>query len=82
MGLFGKLFNDSKEDKINLEKSSQELDKVLVNLSKSRKVNLSKHVAKVALAMDYSSSMDWLYKNGSVQNTISRLFVIAQKFDE
>lgn len=86
MGLFGKLFSDDEKEKntntVSLEKSSQELDKVLVNLSKSSKVNLSKHVAKVALAMDYSGSMDWLYQNGSVQNTITRLFVIAKKFDD
>ena len=31
---------------------------------------------------DYSGSMDWLYDNGSVQETISRLLPIALRFDD
>lgn len=87
MGLLGKFFNKesdnaSKNVAISLSKSNENLDKVLVNLSKEGKVNLSKHIAKVALAMDYSGSMDGLFMSGAVQNTITRLLPIALRFDD
>lgn len=87
MGFLGKFFNQESDNvsenvAINLSKSNENLDKVLVNLSKEGKVNLSKHIARVALAMDYSGSMDWLFENGVVQNTITRLLPIALRFDD
>lgn len=87
MGLLGKIFNKESDNTqksvtINLSKSKDNLDKVLVNLSKEGKVNLSKHIAKVALAMDYSGSMDGLFMSGAVQNTITRLLPIALRFDD
>ena len=87
MGLLGKFWNKEsdntqKSEVINLSKSKDNLDKVLVNLSKEGKVNLSKHIAKVALAMDYSGSMDRLFMSGAVQNTITRLLPIALRFDD
>ena len=51
-------------------------------MSKGSKIDMTKHVARVALAMDYSGSMDRLYYNGSVQNVIIRLLPIALKFDD
>lgn len=88
MGILGKLFNNGavndtpKSVTINLSKSKENLDKVLVDLSKDGRVNLSKHTARVALAMDYSGSMDVLFRNGDVQNVITRLLPIALRFDD
>ncbi|KAI4445275.1 hypothetical protein C823_007782 [Eubacterium plexicaudatum ASF492] len=87
MGLLGKFFNKEVDNAqksviINLSKSKDNLDKVLVNLSKEGKVNLSKHIAKVALAMDYSGSMDKLFCSGAIQRTITRLLPIALRFDD
>ena len=67
---------------IDMSKSKENLDKVLINMSKSSKVDMTKHTARVALAMDYSGSMNWLFNNGSVQKTITRLLPIALKFDD
>ena len=52
---------------IDMSKSKENLDKVLINMSKSSKVDMTKHTARVALAMDYSGSMNWLFNNGSVR---------------
>lgn len=88
MGFFGKIFG--KEDTpevethndININESKENLNKVLVNLSKESKVDLTKHIARVALAMDYSRSMSEVFHDGSLQRTISRLLPIALKFDD
>lgn len=88
MGLFGKIFR--KEDipavethnEININESKENLNKVLVNLSKESKVDLTKHSARVALATDYSGSMSGVFQDGSLQRTISRLLPIALKFDD
>lgn len=97
MGLFSKLFGGNKtevEEKvqstpvnttasvIDMSKSAENLNKVLIDMSKGSKIDMTKHVARVALAMDYSGSMDRLYYNGSVQNVITRLLPIALKFDD
>ena len=98
MGLFGKLFKGNKvntkeneailknstvsQNVIDMSKSSENLNKVLINMSKTGKIDMTKHVARVALAMDYSGSMYNLYDNGSVQNVITRLLPIALKFDD
>lgn len=97
MGLFSKLFGGNKtevEEKvqstpvnttasvIDMSKSAENLNKVLIDMSKGSKIDLTKHVARVALAMDYSGSMNRLYYNGSVQNVITRLLPIALKFDD
>ena len=65
-----------------MSKSAENLNKVLIDMSKGSKIDMTKHVARVALAMDYSGSMDRLYYNGSVQNVIIRLLPIALKFDD
>lgn len=95
MGLFKNLFGKNSAENespvvekspqpmvIDMSKSQENLNKVLIDMSKSSKIDMSKHTARVALAMDYSGSMDWLYDNGSVQKTITRLLPIALKFDD
>lgn len=97
MELFSKLFGGNKTEVkekvqstpvnttasvIDMSKSAENLNKVLIDMSKGSKIDMTKHVARVALAMDYSGSMDRLYYNGSVQNVITRLLPIALKFDD
>lgn len=93
MGLFSKLFrsNDVEEraevsrptiNAIDMSKSKENLNKVLIDMSKGSKTDMSKHTARVALAMDYSGSMSDLFNNGSVQDVITRLLPIALKFDD
>ena len=65
-----------------MSKSAQSLNKVLIDMSKDRKVNMDNHIARVALAMDYSGSMSNLFSNGSVQDVVTRLLPIALKFDD
>lgn len=67
---------------IDMSKSKESLNKVLIDMSKSSKIDMTKHTARVALAMDYSGSMDWLYDDGSVQAVVTRLLPIALKFDD
>lgn len=52
---------------IDMSKSAESLNKVLIDMSKSSKIDMSKHTARVALALDYSGSMGWLFSDGSVQ---------------
>lgn len=97
MGLFSKIFGREVKDTdvvtqqtvpvstsnvIDMSKSKENLNKVLIDMSKGSKIDMSKHVARVALAMDYSGSMEPLYDNGSVQKVITRLLPIALKFDD
>ena len=67
---------------IDMSKSTESLNKVLIDMSKSSKIDMSKHTARVAVAMDYSGSMSNLFYNGSVQDVITRLLPIALKFDD
>lgn len=67
---------------IDMSKSSENLNKVLIDMSKGNKIDMTKHMARVALAMDYSGSMSNLFANGSVQDVITRLLPIALKFDD
>lgn len=39
-------------------------------------------VANVAVALDYSGSMDSLYSDGTVQNTLEKLLPLAMTFDD
>lgn len=81
MGVFSKIFA-KEEKKDELKNLSGKLDKVLVNLSKDKNLKIGDQMARVALVMDYSGSMFDLYKNGDVQDTITRLLPIALKFDD
>lgn len=67
---------------IDMSKSTESLNKVLIDMSKSSKIDMSKHTARVAVAMDYSGSMANLFRNGSVQDVITRLLPIALRFDD
>lgn len=97
MGFFEKLFgNNSSVDNvaehisaaptqvnvIDMSKSAENLNKVLIDMSKGSKTDMTKHTARVALAMDYSGSMSNLFANGSVQDVVTRLLPIALKFDD
>ena len=70
---------EEKLQTIDMSKHNENLGKVLIDMSKGSKIDMTKHTARVALAMDYSGSMD---DNGSVQETISRLLPIALRFDD
>lgn len=65
-----------------IDMSKEHLNNVLIDMSKGSKIDMTKHTARVALVMDYSGSMDWLFDNGSVQKTVSRLLPIALRFDD
>lgn len=67
---------------IDMSKSKENLNTVLIDMSKGSKIDMTKHTARVALAMDYSGSMEDLFDDGSVQDTISRLLPIALRFDD
>lgn len=98
MGLFSKLFkgNDNADTIVNkqspatatssnvidMSKSAENLNNVLIDMSKGSKIDMTKHMARVALAIDYSGSMSNLFANGSIQDVITRLLPIALKFDD
>lgn len=75
-----KLGNDSAA--VSLKKNTVNLDKCMVKLSKESGINLQRHVARVAVDLDYSGSMRGLYQRGNVQQTISRLLPLALRFDD
>lgn len=70
------------QPKIDLTKSQENLGSVLIDLSKNKSIDLTKHVARVAVAMDYSGSMSGLFNDGTVQDVMTRLLPIALKFDD
>lgn len=95
MGLFDKLFNKKTVSadtasapkvaapvKIDMSKHAENLETVLIDMSKSRKIDMTKHIARVAMAMDYSGSMSDMFANGEVQDVVTRLLPIALKFDD
>lgn len=67
---------------INLKKSTETLGEHLVDLSKKKGIDLEKHIAKVAVVLDYSGSMSGLYNSGKVQKVLNRLFPLALRFDD
>lgn len=77
MGLFKKkeLPQADLTKKISLAKE----EVVKVCLTKKPLQNL---VANVAVALDYSGSMDGLYSDGTVQNTLEKLLPLAMTFDD
>ena len=96
MGLFDKLFGNKNTGvataapttqstatmTIDMSKHAENLNTVLIDMSKSGKTNMNNHIARVALAMDYSGSMSNLFANGSVQDVVTRLLPIALRFDD
>ena len=96
MGLFDKLFGNKNTGvtsaapttqnvvpmTIDMSKHAENLNTVLIDMSKSGKTNMANHTARVALAMDYSGSMGNMFRNGAVQDVVTRLLPIALKFDD
>ena len=72
MGLFSK-----KESKVDLTKRVEEVKKVC--LTKKPLQNL---IANVGMALDYSGSMDTLYRNGTTQEVVENLLPLAMNFDD
>ncbi len=68
--------------KVNLEKSTENFGKVLVNLSKGSPIDLTKHMARVAMVFDFSGSMGTKFHDGSVQRVTTRLLPIGMRFDD
>lgn len=67
---------------ISLKKSVINLNKSIIDLTKKAGINLGKHRARVAVAMDYSGSMRKLYTSGAVQRVLTRLMPLALRFDD
>lgn len=51
-------------------------------LDLKKELNISDVKAQVVLALDFSGSMEHLYRNGQVQQTLERLLPIALGFDD
>lgn len=75
--------------KINLSKDKEELkdhvvnlSKCVIDLSKKNDVDMSALRAKVVVVLDYSGSMDELYRRGVVQDTLKRLVPLGLTFDD
>lgn len=67
---------------IDMSKHQENLNKVIIDMSKNSKIDMSKHTARVGTAWDYSGSMNSLYLCGEVQKAITRLLPIALRFDD
>lgn len=70
-----------------LESAEATGDAKLINLSKTAAINLSKkgielHTAKVAMIMDISGSMDWLFSNGTVMDVSYNALSQGVVFDD
>lgn len=73
--------------KVSLEKKLEKEAPKLVSLAKPIKVCLDKHklntvMAKVALVMDLSGSMNKRYRNGVVQRIVDKTIPLAVQFDD
>ncbi len=75
---------EAKTETINetFEKAKVSLDKKLGELMEEKGVDLRAHICRVELYIDISLSMEWRYKNGSVQRALTRIFPIAVRFDD
>ena len=67
---------------IDMSKRAEKLETVLIDMSKSGKINMTKHIARVAVVEDYTGSMAGMYRDGTVQEVTNRLLPIALKFDD
>lgn len=70
-----KLSKEESIAKINLRKDT------LVSLVKNNEI-LNNLTSRVAIVLDYSYSMNKLYKNGSIQMLLEKLIPLALKFDD
>lgn len=58
------------------------LGNYIAELKKERGIDLSDHYARVSVVLDISGSMEVLYKNGSIQELLTRLLPLALRFDD
>lgn len=58
------------------------LSKCMVDISKKANVDLCNQVARVVVVLDYSGSMDTLYRSGTIQRTLNRLVPLGLSFDD
>lgn len=70
------------KDKDKLEKHIVSLSKSVVNLSKQSGIDIGEHKARVVVVLDYSGSMNRMYKDGTVQETLDRLVPFGLMFDD
>ena len=65
-----------------LTKAKEGLENNIVRLKKEKNIDLSSHKARVFVVLDRSGSMSTLFRDGSVQETLTRLLPLALKFDD
>jgi von Willebrand factor type A domain. len=70
--------NLTKEESLNM----LNLRKEKINLLCLEKKPLNNLISRVGVVFDFSWSMDDLYKNGTVQSVLERLFPLALQFDD
>lgn len=70
------------EEGLNLKKSVENFENTICILEKDNGFDFRNHKARVAVAIDFSGSMNKLYKDGSVQRILNRLMPLALKFDD
>jgi stress response protein SCP2 len=73
--------------KVSLEKRLEKSAPALVSLAKPLTVSLEKHkltetIARVALVLDISGSMNNQYANGTVQQIVNKMLPLAVQFDD
>lgn len=68
--------------KVTLTKAEAGLERHLVSLKKEKGVDLFKHRARVVVVIDRSGSMSGRYRDGSVQDTLTRLLPLGLRFDD
>ncbi|TDD76796.1 stress response protein [Actinomadura rubrisoli] len=76
-----------KQKLISLEKRLENESPALLSLTKKAAVSLEKrglgeHTARVALCLDISGSMSWLYESGKIQALAERVLALAARFDD
>ena len=74
--------NTESTQKVNLSKSNEALNKVVVNLKKDTGIDLGLLSVQAVVALDDSGSMRTTYQNGTVQNTLTSLLPFSLKFDD
>lgn len=72
----------SSSAKIKLSKAEDSLNRHIVRLKKEKNIDLSNHRARVFVVLDRSGSMGHLYRNGAVQDVLTRLLPLALRFDD
>lgn len=65
---------------LNLEKELDLRKKIVLDLKKTK--GLENQKAQVIFALDFSGSMDFLYRNGSVQKLAERILPLGLAFDD